>query len=366
MSPSSTPTRAPFFDNATARLTATVVLPTPPLPAPTAITFLRPGSGGLPCSGADTDRTTKRVSTSTCDTPGTLRTSAFARSTRASRFAAEGFADSIANATRSAVTATSLTNLSVTMSDCKSGSTTAFNAASTASGAIRNSAYHAREIGKLPRPKPEGDLDGRCDPWKRALEQSQCNDRVVLPVAAGAGAAADRERRQGSAVACQARARADDCGNLDLGRDQHHPRAAGHLRVHRRPVHAVADARRAHPARDVHRQGDQRPAPDHSRHQRVRQQAVSRRAFEAMKKRLWAAIAMFVIAIALDLRRPPSDQLTTGAAVGAIHIYQATLSPLYERLGVRCRFTPTCSHYGEAVIRSEEHTSELQSQSNLV
>ena len=47
------PTRAPLFDSATARFTATVVLPTPPLPAPTAITFLTPGSGGLPCSGAD-------------------------------------------------------------------------------------------------------------------------------------------------------------------------------------------------------------------------------------------------------------------------------------------------------------------------
>ena len=57
-----------------------------------------------------------------------------------------------------------------------------------------------------------------------------------------------------------------------------------------------------------------------------------------------------LIVIALDLRRPPSDQLSTRAAVGAIHVYQATLSPLYARLGVRCRFTPTCSHYGEAVI----------------
>ena len=69
-----------------------------------------------------------------------------------------------------------------------------------------------------------------------------------------------------------------------------------------------------------------------------------------MKRRLWAAIAIVLIAIALDLRRPPSDQLSSRAAVGAIHVYQATLSPLYERLGVRCRFTPTCSHYGEAVI----------------
>jgi putative membrane protein insertion efficiency factor len=70
-----------------------------------------------------------------------------------------------------------------------------------------------------------------------------------------------------------------------------------------------------------------------------------------MKKRLWAAIAIVMIAIALDLRRAPADQLTTRAAVGAIHVYQATLSPLYTRLGVQCRFTVTCSHYGEAVIR---------------
>jgi uncharacterized protein len=70
-----------------------------------------------------------------------------------------------------------------------------------------------------------------------------------------------------------------------------------------------------------------------------------------MKRRLWAAIAIVLVAIALDLRRAPSDQLATRTAIGAIHLYQATLSPLYERMGVRCRFTPTCSHYGEAVIK---------------
>ena len=70
-----------------------------------------------------------------------------------------------------------------------------------------------------------------------------------------------------------------------------------------------------------------------------------------MKKRLWAAIAIMMIAIGLDLRRAPSDQLTTRAAVGAIHVYQATLSPLYARMGVQCRFTVTCSHYGEAVMQ---------------
>jgi putative membrane protein insertion efficiency factor len=69
-----------------------------------------------------------------------------------------------------------------------------------------------------------------------------------------------------------------------------------------------------------------------------------------LKTRVWTAIAIVLIAIALDLSRPPSDQLSTRAAVGGIHVYQATLSPLYERLGFRCRFTPTCSHYGEAVV----------------
>jgi putative membrane protein insertion efficiency factor len=67
--------------------------------------------------------------------------------------------------------------------------------------------------------------------------------------------------------------------------------------------------------------------------------------------RVWAAIAIVLVAIALDLRRPPADQLVTRTAVGAIHVYQATLSRWYARLGVQCRFTPTCSHYGEAVIK---------------
>ena len=70
-----------------------------------------------------------------------------------------------------------------------------------------------------------------------------------------------------------------------------------------------------------------------------------------MKKRALAAAALVVLAVALDLRRPPSDQWSTAAAVGSIHLYQATLSPIYARLGVRCRFTPTCSHYGEEAIR---------------
>jgi putative membrane protein insertion efficiency factor len=37
-------------------------------------------------------------------------------------------------------------------------------------------------------------------------------------------------------------------------------------------------------------------------------------------------------------------------AVGSIHVYQRALAPAAARLGMRCRFTPTCSRYAEAVI----------------
>jgi putative membrane protein insertion efficiency factor len=37
-------------------------------------------------------------------------------------------------------------------------------------------------------------------------------------------------------------------------------------------------------------------------------------------------------------------------AVGAIHFYQRAVAPAAARVGLRCRFTPTCSRYAEAVI----------------
>jgi len=39
--------------------------------------------------------------------------------------------------------------------------------------------------------------------------------------------------------------------------------------------------------------------------------------------------------------------------LSAIHAYQHALSPLAMRAGIRCRFTPTCSRYAEAVIRRD-------------
>jgi putative membrane protein insertion efficiency factor len=37
-------------------------------------------------------------------------------------------------------------------------------------------------------------------------------------------------------------------------------------------------------------------------------------------------------------------------ALGGIHFYQRALAPSAARIGLRCRFTPTCSRYAEIVI----------------
>jgi len=37
-------------------------------------------------------------------------------------------------------------------------------------------------------------------------------------------------------------------------------------------------------------------------------------------------------------------------ALAGVHGYQHALAPAMTRIGIRCRFTPSCSHYAEAVI----------------
>jgi putative membrane protein insertion efficiency factor len=64
-----------------------------------------------------------------------------------------------------------------------------------------------------------------------------------------------------------------------------------------------------------------------------------------------AIVAAVVLLLVLDLRRAPAEQWSADAAVSAIHAYQATVSQWYAQIGVRCRFTPSCSHYGEECIR---------------
>jgi putative membrane protein insertion efficiency factor len=69
------------------------------------------------------------------------------------------------------------------------------------------------------------------------------------------------------------------------------------------------------------------------------------------RRRKIALVAALLLVLIWDFSRPPDRQLTARGLLGAIHLYQATLSPRMPALGVRCRFTPTCSHYGEGAIR---------------
>jgi putative membrane protein insertion efficiency factor len=64
-----------------------------------------------------------------------------------------------------------------------------------------------------------------------------------------------------------------------------------------------------------------------------------------------AVVLVLAMLSALDLSRPPREQWTARGLLAAIHLYQATLSPHMGLIGVRCRFTPTCSHYGLGAIR---------------
>lgn len=65
----------------------------------------------------------------------------------------------------------------------------------------------------------------------------------------------------------------------------------------------------------------------------------------------WIIVGAIVLGLGLDMSRAPADQLSARFLLGAIHLYQATLSPRMGSFGVRCRFQPTCSHYGEGAIR---------------
>jgi putative membrane protein insertion efficiency factor len=66
-----------------------------------------------------------------------------------------------------------------------------------------------------------------------------------------------------------------------------------------------------------------------------------------------AIVAGCALLFALDLARPAERQLSARGLLAGIHLYQRTLSPWMPALGVRCRFTPTCSRYAEAVIRRD-------------
>ncbi len=69
-----------------------------------------------------------------------------------------------------------------------------------------------------------------------------------------------------------------------------------------------------------------------------------------MRRKIVTGLVVMSLLVALDVRRAPADQISARSAIGVIHLYQETLSKWYGRIGVQCRFSLTCSHYGEAVI----------------
>lgn len=71
------------------------------------------------------------------------------------------------------------------------------------------------------------------------------------------------------------------------------------------------------------------------------------------RRPLLVSLALVAVLLAVDLARPPQEQLTTRAALAALSVYQATLSPLLGDIGVQCRFRPTCSHYAVAAVRQD-------------
>lgn len=74
---------------------------------------------------------------------------------------------------------------------------------------------------------------------------------------------------------------------------------------------------------------------------------------ESRRRRLkrWGIVLAILLVLVLDLVRAPRNQVSARVLLGAIHLYQATLSPRMGSFGVRCRFQPTCSHYAEGAIR---------------
>lgn len=69
------------------------------------------------------------------------------------------------------------------------------------------------------------------------------------------------------------------------------------------------------------------------------------------RNRWLLAIALALATVlAAEAFVPPSRQPTARLAVGAIRLYQATISPVLKCSGTRCRFHPTCSQYGVGAV----------------
>lgn len=71
----------------------------------------------------------------------------------------------------------------------------------------------------------------------------------------------------------------------------------------------------------------------------------------SVKRRLRLAGLSLALLFCLDQLRAPESQISARLMLAGIHAYQRHLSPRVAAMGTRCRFQPTCSHYGEGAIR---------------
>lgn len=63
-----------------------------------------------------------------------------------------------------------------------------------------------------------------------------------------------------------------------------------------------------------------------------------------------AAIGLLCAYLSAEALLPPERQPTSRAGLAAIRGYQSLGSPAMAELGVRCRYTPSCSHYASAAL----------------
>ncbi|MEZ5312962.1 MAG: membrane protein insertion efficiency factor YidD [Thermoanaerobaculia bacterium] len=71
------------------------------------------------------------------------------------------------------------------------------------------------------------------------------------------------------------------------------------------------------------------------------------------ERRLLVSAALILALVVVDGARPPQRQWTVRLERAAIAGYQARISPLLRRGGVRCRFEPSCSHFAAAVLAKD-------------
>lgn len=62
------------------------------------------------------------------------------------------------------------------------------------------------------------------------------------------------------------------------------------------------------------------------------------------------AVAVLLAYLVVESFFPPKAQPSAYVCLGLIKAYQATFSKVLKASGAKCRFTPTCSHYGVGAI----------------